>query len=266
MASDWSDPDEVEREIERRERGEPPGAGAPSDMGLLLGAMHAVLEALKPTDTLTEDIAALRGLLDRRESANAARDQPAAQSGLAQRLAEAEGRIAGHVDNLAERVRAVANTPKTLDDLAAAVRALDEAMRGQTLVTKSSSSFLDGMSVDLKDMVRNAELRILHQSAEEAKGVRDALQETAAVVRMRRSRSRRFWLGLAGAVPLGLLVCVGLGVWLQSKHGLLPAHDSTGGWRDYVWESYGSAIKDCTREAQASGRPFDCRLSVPPPR
>ena len=266
MASDWSDPDEVERELERRERGEPPAAGAPSDMGLLLGAMRAVLEAQKRTDTLTEDIAAQRGLLDQREPASAAEDQPAAESGLAQQLAEAEGRIAGHVDNLAERVRDVADTPKTLKNLAAAVRSLDEAVRGQTQVTKASASHLDRMSVDLEDMVRNAELRILHQSSKEAKGVREALQETAAVVRTRRGRSRRFRLYLAGAALLGLLVCVGLGVWLQSKHGLLPMRDSTGGWRDYVWESYGSAIKDCKRKAQASGRPFDCRLSVPPPR
>ena len=266
MASDWSDPEQVERELERRERGEPPAAGAPSDMGLLLGAMHAVLEAQKRTATLTEDIATLRGLLDRREPASAAGDQSAAESGLAQQLAEAEGRIAGHVDHLAERVRDVADTPKALEDLAAAVRSLEEAVRGQTHVTKANASHLDRMTVGLNDMVRDAEKRILQQSAEEAKGVREALQETTAVVRTRRSRSRRFRLYLAGAGLLGLLVCVGLGVWLQSKHGLLPMHDSTGGWRDYVWESYGSAIKDCKRKAQASGHPFDCRLSVPPPR
>ena len=265
MASDWSDPDEVERELERRERGEPPAAGAPSDIGLLLTAMHAVLEAHKRTDTLTEDIAALRGLLDRRESASAA-EQPAAQSGLAQQLAEAEGRIAGHVDNLAERVRDVADTPKTLKNLAAAVRTLEEAVRAQAHGTETSTRDLSRMSADLKDMVRDVDLGMRHRFAEEAKGVREALQETAAVVRTRRRRSRRFRLSLAGAALLGLLVCVGLGVWLQSKHGLLPMRDSTGGWRDYVWERYGSAIKDCKRKAQTSGRPFDCRLSVPPPR
>ena len=266
MASDWSDPDEVERELERRERGELPAAGAPSDMGLLLAAVHAVLEAQKRTDTLTEDIAALRGLLDRRESASAAADQPAAESGLAQQLAEAEGRIAGHVDHLAERVRDVADTPKTLKNLAAAVRALEEAVRAQAHGTETSTRDLSRMSADLKDMVRDVDLGMRHRFAEEAKGVREALQETTAIVRTRRSRSKRFRLSLAGAGLLGLLVCVGLGVWLQSKHGLLPMHDSTGGWRDYVWESYGSAIKDCKRKAQASGRPFDCRLSVPPPR
>ena len=269
MASDWSDPEQVERELQRRERGEPPGGDATSDMRLLLAAMRAVLEAQKrtdtQTDTLTEDIATLRGLLDRPEPARSAGDQPAAERGVATQLAEAEGRLSGHVDNLAERVRAVADTPKTLEDLAATVRSLDEAVRAQTVAAKGNSSFMDRMSMDLKDMVRDAEMRILHRFGEDAQGVREALQETTAVVRTRRSRSRRFWLSLAGAVLLGLLVCFGLGVWLQSKYGMAPAHDPTEGWRDYIWQQYGSAILDCKRKAQASGRPFDCRLSVPPP-
>ena len=59
MASDWSDPEKVERELQKRERGEPPGDDAPSDMRLLLAAMLVVLKAQKRTDTrtatLTED-------------------------------------------------------------------------------------------------------------------------------------------------------------------------------------------------------------------
>lgn len=91
------------------------------------------------------------------------------------------------------------------------------------------SSDLSRMLTDLKDMVRDADLGMRHRFAEEAKGVRESLQETTAVVRTRRSRSRRFWPGLAGSVLLGLLVCFGLDVWLQSKYGLAPARDPTGG-------------------------------------
>ena len=109
-------------------------------------------------------------------------------------------------------------------------------------------------------------MRILHRSAEDAQGVRETLREATAVALKRRLRSRRFWLGMAGAGLLGLLVCVGLGVWLQSKYGLAPAHEPTGGWRDYIWYEYGSAILDCKRIAEATGRPLDCRLSVPPPQ
>ena len=270
MANDWSDPEQVERELRRRERGEPPGADAPSDARLLLAAVHALIEAHHRTDTqtaaLTEDIATLRDLLDRREPARCAENPPAAQSALAQRLAEVEGRIAGHVDNLAERVRAVADTPKTLADLTAAVGTLDEAVRAQTLVSESYASFVDRMSVDLKDMVRNVDLGMRHRLAEEAKGVREAFQETAAVVRERRRRDRVFWLSIAGGALLVALLCVGGGVWLQSKYGLAPAHDPTAGWRDYIWHQYGSAIKDCEHKARQANHKVDCRLPVTPPQ
>ena len=267
MMTDWSDPEQVERELRRRERGEPSGDDFGSDMRLLLGAVHAVLEAQKQTDTqtavLTEDIATLRGLLARLEHARSAGERPAGDSGLAQQLAEAEGRIAGHVDNLAELVRPVAATPKAIEDLEAAVRTLAEAARAQTQATEANTSYLNRMTVDLKDMVRDAESGMIHRFAEEAKGVREALQETTAVVLKRRRRSRRFWLGVAGGVLLGLLVCVGLGVFLQSRYGLVEAHDSTGGWRDYIWQEFGSTLVDCIVRMRETRGPVDCRLSPP---
>ena len=270
MAEDWSDPEQVERELRRRERAEAPGGDAPSDARLLLAAMHALIEAHKRTDTrtatLAEDIVALRGLLDRREPARSAERQPAAKSGLAQQLAEAEGRIAGHVDHLGERVRDVAGTPKTLENLAAAVGTLDEAVRAQTHVTEAGTRDLSRMSADLKDMVRDADLGMRHRFAEEAKSVRESLQATAAVVLKRRRRDRVSWLSIAVGALLAVLLCLGGGVWLQSERGLLPAHDPTGGWRDYVWQRYGSAIEDCHREAEAAKREVECRLPIPPPR
>ena len=267
MATDWSDPEQAERELRRRERGEPSDDDSPSDMRLLLGAMHAILKAQKQTDTqtatLAEDIATLRGLLAPLEHALSAAQQPAAESGLATQLAQAEGRIAGHVDNLAELVRPVAATPKALENLEATVRPLAEAVRAQTQATQTNTSYLNHMTVDLKDMVRDAERGMIHQFAEEAKGVREALQENTAVVVKRRRHSRRFWLGLAGGVLFGLLVCIGAGVWLQSKYGPLPAHDPTGGWRGYIWEQFGSTLQDCIVKMRETGGPVDCRLSPP---
>ena len=111
--------------------------------------------------------------------------------------------------------------------------------------------------------VRDADLGMRHRFAEEAKGVREALQEATAVVVKRRRRSIRFWLGLAGAVLFGLLVCVGLGVWLQSEYGPLPAYDPTGGWRGYIWEEFGSTLQDCIVKMRETGGPVDCRLSPP---
>ena len=267
MATDWSDPEQVERELRRRERGEASGDEPQTDMRLLLGAVHAVLKAQKQTETniasLTEDIATVRGLLARPEHARSAAQQPAPESGLATQLAQAEGRIAGHVDNLTALVRPVAATPKALEDLEATVRPLAEAVRAQTLATKANTSYLNRMTLDLKDMVRDADLGMRHRFAEEAKGVREALQEATAVVVKRRRRSIRFWLGLAGAVLFGLLVCVGLGVWLQSEYGPLPAYDPTGGWRGYIWEEFGSTLQDCIVKMRETGGPVDCRLSPP---
>ena len=267
MADDWSDPEQVERELRRRERGEASGDDSPSDMRLLLGAMHAVLKAQKRTDTqtasLAEDIATLRGLLARLEHARSTAQQPAAGSGLATQLAQAEGRIAGHVDNLAEHVRPVAATPKALENLEAAVRPLAEAVRAQTRATEANTSYLDRMTADLNDMVRDAERGMIHRFAEEAKGVREALQEATAVVLKRRRRSRRFWLSLAGAGLLGLLVCIGAGVWLQWMYEPIPPQDPTGGWRDYIWEEFGSTLKDCIVKMRETGGPVDCRLSPP---
>ena len=103
--------------------------------------MRAVLDAQKRTDTF-EDIAALRGLLDRRDDARSAED-PSASHALAQQLAEAEGRIAGYIDHLAKRIRPVTATPQALNDLAAAVGTLEEAVRAQTQATEAKTSFLD---------------------------------------------------------------------------------------------------------------------------
>ena len=48
-------------------------------------------------------------------------------------------------------------------DLKPAVGTLEEAVRAQTQATEAKTSFLDRMRVDLKDMVRSAEMRILHR-------------------------------------------------------------------------------------------------------
>lgn len=269
MATDRSDPEQVERELQRLEK-ELSADRDHSDMRPLVAALRAALDAQKRTatltDTLAEDIAALRGLLDRRDDARSTEPQPAAVPGLAQLLVEAEGRIAGHVDHLAESIRPVECMPEGLKDLKETVKTLAETVRAETLAAKSSTSAFDHLSVELKDMVRDAELRILHQSAEDAKGVREALRGTTAVVLQRRRSATWSRLRIAGGVMLGLLVCVGLGLWLQSEHGLLPPHDPTGGWRDYIWQEYGPAIVDCKREAQEAKREVDCPLSVPPPR
>ena len=105
------------------------------------------------TTTLVEDIDALRSLLVRLERARSAAEQPVAESGLATQIAEAEGRIAGHVDNLAESIRPVrdalpdienlartaASTPERLERLATGVERSAEAVRAQDKAIRANT-------------------------------------------------------------------------------------------------------------------------------
>lgn len=119
---------------------------------------------------------------------------------------------------------------------------------------------LNRMTVDLKDMVRDAERGLTHRFAEEAKGVRGTLQENTAVVRKRHRRTSRFWFGLAD-VALGLFAA---GAGLQWRYEPIQPHDPSKGWRDYIWYEYGPAVRDCIRNARETGRSVSCL--IPPPR
>ena len=156
-----------------------------------------------------------------------------------------------------------AATPEALEALRAAVAPLAEAVQGHTLEHRARQGYLSALGVELKDRVKDAETALAARFAEEASRVRGALEDNTAVVRRRRRRSRRFWLGLAGAVLVALLGCTVGGLWLQARYDLLPAHDPTRGWRDGIWNDYGLQLQDCILEARDSGRAVDCPIAPP---
>ena len=276
MATDRSDPDEVERELQRLEK--ELSGDTRSDMRLLVAVMRAVLKAQKRTDartaTLIEDIATLHGLIDRSERARTAESQPPVERGLATQIVEAEGRIVGHVDHLAESIRTVrdalpdieklartaASTPERLERLATGVERSAEAVRAQDTAIRANTDRLTELVANLDEKLPAMERSVTDRFAEEAKGVRGTLQETAAVVLRRRSRSRWFWLTLAGVFALTMLA----GVWVQWKFVPVPAQDPTGGWRDGIWNDYGPIIRDCILEAIDTERTVGCPIAPPP--
>ena len=282
MAQDWSDPDAVEAELARRERERTHGAGAHPAPERVLRAVHAVLESQRAARAdiarIADDLATVRARLDRPADETPAEGEKAGEPAPATALAEAEGRLTAQVANLKSHVQAVSDalpelrtlansaaaTPEALETLRTTVAPLVEAVRGHTRESraqKRASSTLEG---ELKKKVDDAQTALTTRFAKEAEHVRTALNENTALVRRRHRRSRRFWLGLAGAVLIGLLGSLAGGLWLQWKHAPVPVPDPSKGWRDYIWYEYGPTVRDCIRKARESGRAVDCPIAPPP--
>ena len=76
-------------------------------------------------------------------------------------------------------------------------------------------------------------------------------------------KGRRRWqtVAMAVAFPAFLL----LGILVEQQFQIVPINDSTGGWRDYVWDNYGRSIVDCAREAVRTDAEVDCAFVVRKP-
>lgn len=75
-----------------------------------------------------------------------------------------------------------------------------------------------------------------------------------------RIRSRRLTIA---AAAFGAPCLLALGLLLQARFAILPAPDSTNGWRDLVWNRYGAEIADCVLRARAVGKQSTCEIVVP---
>lgn len=66
-----------------------------------------------------------------------------------------------------------------------------------------------------------------------------------------------------------VVVMLSLGVYggmsVQQQFSLLEIPDESGGWREYIWDSYGRAIVECATEARRQGQEIECRVAVTAP-
>ena len=265
MADDWSDPERVERELRRRESGEASGEAYQAEARLFADTALAVRDALERLET---DSVRLNRLLARLERARPDAPPTSPETATGKELAQTEGRLAAEVGHLMEHVRPVGDALPDIQELARTAAAMPTAFKHleaavDALLRASGERIvhMDRLTVELKDMVRDVELKLIHRFDSEANGVRETLEKTAAVVRKRHRRSRWFRAGLAG-VALALL---GAGVWLQWNYEPIPPQDATSGWRDYIWDKFGDTIYNCIIEMRRTGSEIDCRLSPPEP-
>lgn len=72
---------------------------------------------------------------------------------------------------------------------------------------------------------------------------------------------RRRWaaLGLAGFVAPALVLA---GAFVGQQWEVLPLEESTGGWKDHVWERYGLDLVECVKTGVRQGGPYDCTVDV----
>ncbi len=231
MPSDWSDPEKAERELARREGREPdrPQADLP-DFAEILPAMRRLLERLEAeTASQTEDIAGLSDMLARIDARLAER-QPAPQgSASGTEIAGAEGRITAHVDRLAGHIEATAMAMPEIRKMAKTAAAVPggpakllEAVEGlakdqRELAGKTSDHTLGLVRFEgrIARKLDEATGDLAGQFQAEAQGVREALEQTAAIVLERRRLSRHMRWIVAGAILLGALACIAAGVWMQ---------------------------------------------------
>ena len=91
----------------------------------------------------------------------------------------------------------------------------------------------------------------------------ELLSGAVAAGAMDRRRGRRRLAAAVLAIVLAAEVGLAGGAFVQSRYPVLPRDDPTLGWKDYFWEHYEKAFKDCFTRAKAeeSGR-IDCTIEV----
>ena len=91
----------------------------------------------------------------------------------------------------------------------------------------------------------------------------EMLSGSTAVIAVDRRRGRRRVARTAlAAVALALVFFAG-GAAVQSRLPFLPRADPTLGWKDHIWEHYGSAIRGCFQRAEQDESGYvDCMIKV----
>ena len=66
-------------------------------------------------------------------------------------------------------------------------------------------------------------------------------------------------LGLAAFAAPALVLA---GAFVGQQWQVLPLQESTGGWKDHVWERYGLDLVECVKTGVRQGAPYDCTVDV----
>ena len=74
------------------------------------------------------------------------------------------------------------------------------------------------------------------------------------------------WLSLTVAgVVVAVPVLFGFGVLVEQQFQIIGVEDTTGGWRDHVWDNYGRRMVECITEATRTDGEVSCSIIVSKP-
>ena len=103
----------------------------------------------------------------------------------------------------------------------------------------------------------------LHPPPTQLDEVRTAAADLSTQLRVEGSAFRRFAWIAAGIAAVAIPMALALGIFVQREYALMPAADPTAGWKDLVWDDYGSAIAEC-RGLENAGV-GECVITIAPP-
>ena len=212
------------------------------ELGEIKGKLDAVGEAPgKEADGSRETVKEGLGKIEAMISD--LRDSLIAQSELVKQAGEGQGEKGG--DNFLSQLREM---------LQAGLQRVDERIEGVVEAGNKQSEAFEGVKLEVEVVKKvGASVGNLEERLEAYK--KDLSRDRELVGGARR------WVVLAlAAFAAPALVLAGTFVGQQWQ--VLPLQESTGGWKEHVWERYGLDLVECVKTGVRQGGPYDCTVDV----
>jgi len=230
------------------------------------GVVEAVSDLAIGFGSVPEELAEIKGKLDEGVAAGG-EERGADWKSVAEGVAKAREEIAGLRESAREQGELLKQGGKAEDEkgednflsqltemLQRGLDRVDERISGLADLGKKQSEAFEGVKLDVK-VVKEVGASV------------GSLDERLQAYKTDLSRDReliggwRRWivLGLAAFVAPALVLA---GAFVGQQWQVPPLQESTGGWKDHVWERYGLDLVECVKTGVRQGGPYDCTVDV----
>lgn len=248
-------------------------AGEPQVLELLTavkvtveGVADAVLDLGVGSGSVREQLAEIKGGLEE-AAASGGKDRGADWESVAQKVGKVRedidvlrGLVEGHGELLKQGGKAEGESgeenfkSQLTAMLTKSLDRVDERIEGLVEQGNKQSEAFEGVKLDVK-VVKEVGASV------------GSLGETLQAYKKDLSRDRELLGGPRKWAVLGMVVVVApallvAGAFVEGQWEVLPLQESTGGWKDHVWERYGLDLVECVKTGVRQGAPYDCTVDV----